>query len=71
MTKRRRTILIVVIVLIAIPLAAGLCFVLWANNPLPATPEAIAALESDATATVTQRDWIIPSVEGSLQGTYS
>ena len=44
MTKRRRTILIVVIVLIAIPLAAGLGFVLWANNPLPATPEAIAAL---------------------------
>ncbi len=58
MTKKRRIILIVVVVLVTIPLAAGLGFVLWANNPLPAMPEAIAALESDATVTVTQGDWI-------------
>ncbi len=69
MTKRRRTILIVVIVLIAIPLAAGLGFVLWANNPLPATPEAIAALESDATVTVTQGDWITFAPTGATPAT--
>ena len=69
MTKRRRTILIVVIVLIAIPLAAGLGFVLWANNPLPAMPEAIAALESDATVTVTQGDWITFAPTGATPTT--
>ena len=69
MTKRRRIILIVVIVLVTIPLAAGLGFVLWANNPLPAMPEAIAALESDATVTVSQGDWITFAPTGATPTT--
>jgi len=69
MTKRRRIILIVVIVLVTIPLAAGLGFVLWANNPLPAMPEAIAALESDAAVTVTQGDWITFAPTGATPTT--
>ena len=69
MTKRRRIILIVVIVLVTMPLAAGLGFVIWANNPLPAMPEAIAALESDAVVTVTQGDWITFAPTGATPAT--
>ena len=58
MTQKRRIILVIVILLVTIPLAAALGFVLWANNPLPAMPAAVAALQSDDAVTVTQDDWI-------------
>jgi len=34
-------------------------FVIWAENPLAAMPEAIAALESDAEVLVTDTDWMV------------
>lgn len=69
MSKKRRIILIVVLVLLAVLLAGGLGFVIWASNPLPAMPEAIAALESDAAVTVTQDDWITFAPTGAAPAT--
>lgn len=34
-------------------------FFWWANNPLPAMPEVLAALQSDETVLVTLEDWIV------------
>lgn len=69
MSKKRRIILTAVIVLLAALLAGGLGFVIWASNPLPAMPEAIAALESDAAVTVTQGDWIAFAPTGATPTT--
>ena len=45
--------------LLALLIVATAAFLIWAENPLPAMPEAIAALESDNQVTVTQQDWMI------------
>lgn len=48
-----KRILLGLLIVLAIAVAG---FVIWALNPLEATPEALAALESDARVTVTQGD---------------
>ena len=45
--------------LLIVAVAATLGFVLWAENPLKASPEALAALESDSQVTVTTGDGFI------------
>jgi len=62
MEKKRRNIwrivgIVAVIVVLLLAVGAG-AFVVWGNNALPAMPEALLAMESDAAVTVTQADWI-------------
>lgn len=45
--------------LIALLIVATAAFVIWAENPLAAMPEAFAALESDADVLVTDTDWMV------------
>ena len=45
--------------LLALLIIATAAFVIWAENPLPAMPEALAALESDAQVNVTTADWMV------------
>jgi dienelactone hydrolase len=40
-------------------IVATAAFVIWAENPLDAMPEAITALESDADVLVTDKDWMV------------
>ena len=44
--------------LFVILMLAGLGFIVWAETPYPAAPEALFALESDSNATVTVEDYI-------------
>lgn len=45
--------------LLALLIIATAAFVIWAENPLPAMPEALAALESDDQVLVTDDDWMV------------
>ena len=45
--------------LLALLIIATAGFVIWAENPLPAMPEAITALESDAQVNVTSDGWMV------------
>ena len=45
--------------LLALLIVATTAFVIWAENPLKAMPEAIAALESDADVRVSDDDWMV------------
>jgi dienelactone hydrolase len=45
--------------LLALLIVATVSFVIWAENPLPAMPEAIASLESDNQVIVTEQDWMV------------
>ncbi len=44
---------------LALLIVATAAFVIWAENPLDAMPEAIAALESDDQVSLTQQDWMV------------
>ena len=45
--------------LLALLIVATAAFVIWAENPLKAMPEALAALESDAQVSVTTDGWMV------------
>ena len=45
--------------LLALLIIATAAFVIWAENPLKAMPEALAALESDADVRVTTDGWMV------------
>ena len=49
--------MVALVVLVLLILGAG-AFVIWGLNAAPAMPEALAAMQSDATVTVTEADWI-------------
>ena len=49
----------IALALLALLIIATAGFVIWAENPLPAMPEAIAALNSDADVRVTNDDWMV------------
>ena len=58
MSRKRRILITAAVLVVVIPLSALLAFVVWASSALPAMPEALAAMESDAAVTVTENDWI-------------
>ncbi len=45
--------------LLVLLIVATAAFVIWAENPLPAMPEALTALESDAQVNVTTDGWMV------------
>jgi hypothetical protein len=57
MKRRLRTLLIAIPLILLIAVAG---FIMWANNPLPPSAEALAALQSDAAVTVsTENGWMV------------
>jgi hypothetical protein len=57
--KRIKLWQIFIIALVTVILAAITGFVIWGNNPSPAYPEALTALESDTSVLVEQGQWLV------------
>lgn len=65
-TKRFATALLALVLVLAIALAG---FVIWADNPLGPLPEALAALQSDASVVVNTNPWIVFEPTGNAPTT--
>jgi len=53
-----RTLKYIALGIILVLAIAVTVFFVWANNPLPASPEALDALQSNSQVQVTEKDWI-------------
>lgn len=57
--KRIRLWQLAIFALVAVLIAATAGFVIWGNNPSPASPEAFSAMESDESVSVEQEPWLV------------
>ena len=58
-TNMKRILKNTLLVLVVLLLAGVAGFIVWANTPLGPSPEALAALESSASVTVSQEPWLV------------
>ena len=64
--NRKRLVLRILAILLALLFLAVIGFVIWAETPLGPMPEALAALETDETVRVETEPWLIFSPQGEL-----
>jgi hypothetical protein len=57
--KRFKIWQIILVLIATIFLVGSVVFIIWANNPLPASPQALSSLEDDSLVAVADEPWLV------------